>query len=63
MALNILAKEAYVNRREEAQFKLWGMVGALGKYKITGLRKGYCKENELWVMRATKLVVKIMEST
>jgi len=68
LVLNLLVKAAYLKSdnneiQSSAQFKLFGLVGQLQKVSLqgSGLRKGYCKENELWCMRVNKLANKVME--
>jgi len=67
MCLNLLATSSCVSSdsldfQSTAQFKLFGLVSQLQKFNLPGsdLRKGYCKENETWIMRVTKLVSKIL---
>ena len=67
MCLNILAQHAFLpsentDLQSNAQFKLFSMISQLHKFKIAGspLRKGYCKEDELWIMRVTKLISKML---
>lgn len=69
MSLNVLAMTAFIpgsslEIQTSAQFKLFALVGQLHKFKLPGseLRKGYCKPNELWIMRVAKLVQKILEA-
>jgi hypothetical protein len=69
MCLNILSLSSFVPNKDveiqsNAQFKLFSMIGQLHKFKVPGseLRKGFCKENELWIMRVAKLVSKIVAS-
>lgn len=46
-----------------AQSKLFSLLGLLQKARLPGsnLKKGFCKENELWISRANKLIYKIVK--
>ena len=70
LALNLLVKAAYLGpngtKNQElqngAQFKLFSLVSQLQKTSLPGssLRKGFCKDGELWCMRVNKLVNKVV---
>lgn len=67
MALNLLVKGAYLGQansefQNNAQFKLFSLISQLQKFQLPGssLRKGYCKDHELWIMRVNKLANKIV---
>lgn len=67
LVLNLLVKTAYLRSettemQSSAQFKLFALVGQLSKISLpgSGLRKGYCKANELWCMRVNKLANKVV---
>lgn len=46
-----------------AQSKLFTLLGLIQKARLPGsnLKKGFCKENELWIARANKLIYKIVK--
>ena len=70
LALNLLVKTAYLapttaknqENASSAQFKLFGLLNQLQKTSLPGssLRKGFCKDGELWCMRVNKLVNKVV---
>lgn len=71
LTLNLLVKAAYLSPngstsqelQSSAQFKLFGLVNQLQKTSLAGssLRKGFCKDGELWCMRVNKLVNKAVD--
>ena len=60
LALNCLVKTAYLGQQGElqsvAQSKVFSTVSQLQKTRLPGLKKGHCKEDELWILRVNKLV-------
>lgn len=65
LVLNLLVRVAYLEKQnaelqKSAQFKLFTLISQLQKTTLPDLKRGHCKENELWVMRVNKLTNKIM---
>ena len=68
IALNLLVKSSYLassteklEGTQEAQYKLFYMVGLLSKYIVNDGKKGCCKDSALWCMRVNKLVNKMVK--